>query len=93
MKKTVFLSTLLVFIVIAVWVTSTVNAENVPRITKEQLKGMYDNSDLLILDVRSGRDWKASEFKIQAAERAAPSEFKSWAKKYPKDISIVLYCA
>jgi len=93
MKKIAYSTTILTLIVIGVFFATTLNAENVPRITKEQLKGMFDNSDLIILDARAGRDWKASEFKIQGAERAAPSDFNSWAKKYPKDKSIVLYCA
>jgi rhodanese-related sulfurtransferase len=69
------------------------NAENIARISKEQLIGLFDKSDLVILDVRTKRDWKASKYKIKGAERAAPGYFNSWISRYPKDKTIVLYCA
>ena len=93
MKKIAYFTIILTLIVIGVFFTATLNAGNVPRITKKQLKGMFGDSDLIILDARAGKDWKASEFKIQGAERAEPRDFNSWATKYPKDKSVVLYCA
>jgi predicted sulfurtransferase len=68
-------------------------AAEVPRMTKEELKPKLDNPDVVIVDVRVGKDWKGSEFKIKGAVRENPSEFSSWAEKYPKDKTIVLYCA
>lgn len=49
--------------------------------------------DLVILDVRSGRDWSASEVKITGAVRANGDDFDNWANSYPKEKTIVLYCA
>ena len=68
-------------------------AAGVPRMTKEELKTNLDDPDVVIVDVRVGKDWKGSEFKIKRAVRENPSEFSSWAEKYPKDKTIVLYCA
>lgn len=68
-------------------------SEAVPRITKEELKVLIDYTDVTILDVRTGRDWKSSEFKIKGAVREDPAAFKSWANKYSKDGTIILYCA
>lgn len=68
-------------------------AEDVPRITKEELKVLIKYTDIIILDVRTGTDWKASEFKIEGAIREDPKDFKSWADKYTKDKTIILYCA
>ena len=68
-------------------------AANVPRITKEQLKSMLDNPELIIVDVRSRRDWKASEYKIKGAVRVNPREVKSWAGQQSKNKTFVLYCA
>lgn len=68
-------------------------AAEVPRMTKEELKPKLDNPDVVIVDVRVGKDWKGSEFKIKGAVRGNPAEFSSWAEKYPKDKTLVLYCA
>ncbi len=68
-------------------------ADEVPRMTKEQLKALLDDPDVVVLDVRRGKNWKESEKKIKGAVRENPKRFKSWAHKYPKDKTLVLYCA
>ena len=68
-------------------------AVDVPTITKEELKGQLGSPDIMILDVRTGKDWKSSEFKIKGAVRANPNDFDKWAETYPKDKKLVLYCA
>jgi rhodanese-related sulfurtransferase len=68
-------------------------ADEVPRMTKEQLKALLNDPDVVILDVRTSRDWKGSEKKIKGAVRENPKRFKSWAHKYPKNKALVLYCA
>jgi hypothetical protein len=69
------------------------DAKDVPIMTKEELKAQLDNSDVMILDVRKGKDWKSSEFKIKGASRANPKELEKWAETYPKGKTFVLYCA
>jgi hypothetical protein len=76
-----------------VMTVSAATAGGVARMTKEELKDIMDQPDTMILDVRAGRDWKSSEFKIKGAHRAGPSDFAQWAEKYPKDKTLVLYCA
>ncbi len=61
--------------------------------TKEELKPMLDDPDLVILDVRKGKDWKSSEFKIKGAQHAKPKAYAEWAGTYPKSNKFVLYCA
>ena len=68
-------------------------AQKVELITKEALQKILSNADTYVLDVRTGRDWKSSEFKIQGAHRTNPSEFDSWSSKFPKSGTLVLYCA
>jgi hypothetical protein len=68
-------------------------AKDVPIMTKEELKAQLDNSDVIILDVRKGKDWKSSEFKIKGASRANPKELDKWVVTYPKGKTLVLYCA
>jgi len=72
---------------------AAIASDDIPRMTKEELKGMLGNPDLVILDVRVRSDWEASEFKIKGAVRELANNFISWANKYPKDKTIVLYCA
>lgn len=59
----------------------------------DELKQQLGSDEIVILDVRAGRDWSTSEFKIQGAMRADSEEFDSWATTYPKDKKLVLYCA
>jgi rhodanese-related sulfurtransferase len=67
--------------------------ENVPKMTKEQLKAQLGNSDYVIIDVRADHDWQDSNTKIKGAVREDRSKLDSWIKKYPQDKTIVLYCA
>jgi rhodanese-related sulfurtransferase len=66
----------------------------VPRITKEEVKSMVGNPNLIILDVRSAQYWKDSEWKIKGAVREdRRGKSSDWVDKYPKDKTLVLYCA
>ena len=79
---------------LAMGVNLTIAAETAPRITQEELKEMLGKPDVIILDVRSASDWKKGEGKILGAIREDPDKAtKSWAEKYSKDKTIVLYCA
>lgn len=71
----------------------TAVAKNVQLITKEELKPIMNDGDVVILDVRRGRDWNSSEFKIQGAVRVDAKKIKKWAGNYSKDQKLVLYCA
>jgi predicted sulfurtransferase len=65
-----------------------------PKMTKEQLQTMLGKPDVIILDVRVDREWKESKSKIQGAIREDPWKgIESWAEKYPKDKTLVLYCS
>ena len=70
----------------------TALAVDVPRMSKEALKEQLDKPELIILDVRTGSDWKASEFKIKGAVRVSSHNVDSWASKFDKDKTLVLYC-
>ncbi len=66
----------------------------VPRITKEDLKSLLGNPDVIIVDVRIEEHWKESNSKIQGAVREDPEkDINTWADKYPKDKTLVFYCA
>ena len=55
------------------------------------VKDVLEKGDVIVLDVRSGKDWKSSEFKLPKAIREDPGKVASWAKKYPKEKTLVLY--
>jgi len=57
------------------------------------LKAMLDDPQLLIIDVRTPKDWNSSDKKIKAAVRQDPNKVAEWGKALPKDKKIVLYCA
>jgi len=61
--------------------------------TKEQLLPLLGKPDVIIIDVRTNYDWDSSKVKIKGAVREEGMKFASWMKKYPKDKTIVLYCA
>ncbi len=66
----------------------------VPRISKEELRGLLGRQDALIIDVRQPEDWNKSQQKIVGAVREDPEkDIRSWATRYPKDKTIVFYCA
>jgi hypothetical protein len=64
---------------------------DIPRITKEELRDKLADPDVVILDVRPEQQWKSSKLKIVGAIHENPAAVESWAGKYPKDKTIVLY--
>lgn len=71
----------------------TVSAEDIPRISVEQLNRSLDNEKLVIVDARSGSDWRGSGLKVKGALRGKAGQEDEWAKDLPKDSEIVIYCA
>lgn len=72
-------------------IISVFAAQDVPRISKEKLKELLGNSDVIILDVRLSQVWQKSEFKIKGAIRRRPTFFDSWANEFPHNKVLVLY--
>ena len=86
---------LLTLTILALFFTgvSSLWAADIGFIDKEELKAKLDSQDLVIVDVRTGRDWSSSEFMIKGATREDPQAVESWAGGYDKGKTIVLYCA
>jgi len=72
--------------------TSSV-AKDVTMITKDELKAMLGNLEVVIIDARYDKHWMASDMKIKGAVREDYNDVKSWADKYNKNRLIVVYCA
>jgi rhodanese-related sulfurtransferase len=92
MGKRLFIVASIIFFMVGI-LTAFAKSAEAPRMPQEELKAMLASPDLIILDVRYGKDWTDSDVKIKGAVREDPKVFKSWANKYPKDKTIVLYCA
>ncbi len=90
-KKSICLAVAAMFLILAP--TSMVFGKKIPLMTKEELKPIMDDADVAIIDVRKGRDWTSSEFKIKGAIHGDPGKIDEWNKQYTKDTKLVLYCA
>ena len=90
MKK---LSLVLTAFFILVTMVNATHASDVARIDKDELKAMLGSPDLVVVDVRTGTDWNSSEFKIKGAVREDPGQATTWMNNYPKEKTLVFYCA
>jgi hypothetical protein len=93
MKTTLLAVMILSLVMVGSGFNAVAAAKEIPRVSIDELKGMLDAKDYVLVDVRAGKDWSSSELKIKGAVREDPKEFDSWAAKYPKDKKIILYCA
>jgi len=64
------------------------------RITAEKLNSLLATPDIVIVivDVRHEVEWDESPTKIPGAVRGEAKSV-AWARQYPKDTFLVLYCA
>jgi rhodanese-related sulfurtransferase len=90
-SKLIFLGVLAsVLIAVSVEAEST---DAVPRMTQQEAKSMLGNPEVIFIDVRTPKDWNVSDSKIKGAVREDPSNISSWADKYPKEKTLLFYCA
>lgn len=69
-------------------------SKDIPMVTMvsiDELRGMLDNPDLTLIDVRYDKDWEGSDMKIRDAVREDYRDIRSWGDKYPKNKLLVLY--
>lgn len=84
---------ILVLFVLLLAVSPAVSGAEVKSIDKDGLKAMLGNSDLVIFDVRAGKDWSSSEFKIKSAVRLTSETSAAAMNTTSKDKTLVFYCA
>jgi len=89
--KTIFVAA--ISVIIGACSLASMNTQEVPLMTTDELKSRLDKTDTVILDVRAGSDWTSSDQKISGAVRSDPQKFSNWSNIYPKNDTIVLYCA
>ncbi len=93
MRRSNFKSLLLASLIVIFTASLAGGAEGITKITKDQLRQELTKPGVIVIDVRIPHDWDSSQWKIQGAQRQLPAEVKEWMGKYPKDKTIVLYCA
>jgi len=91
-KRLLFIAVLFIFLLSGV-VMLFAQSGDVPRMTKEALSAVMGKPDVIIIDVRHGTGWSDSDLKIKGALREDPDAVQSWVNKYPKDKTLVFYCA
>ena len=82
-----------VLLALIVFAYGIARADDSHSMTKEQLLPLLGKADVIVIDVRTKYDWDESKVKIKGAVHEEGMKFGSWMKKYPKDKTIVLYCA
>jgi len=94
MKKTfwvLFFASVLMTATLAL--SQFVQAQDVPRITKDELKKQLCSKNLMLIDVRVTQGWEQSNQKIKCATRMDPDNISAWISTLPKDKEIVFYCS
>jgi len=97
MSKPRFLVLTVIFLgvtfLVAMTIPAGVGAQEAPRIAGEQVKATLGKPGVVIIDVRSQNDWNSSHEKILRAVREDPRQVASWASKFSKKSTLILYCS
>jgi rhodanese-related sulfurtransferase len=93
MRKVLLMMVITMVLALAAFFATPAAAQDVKRMTIEELKGMLGNPGLVIIDARRDGDWKMSKVKIKGAVREDLDNIPSWMNKYSKDKIMVFYCA
>ncbi len=96
MKTRPFLILFVVISVILVALTGYTappsSVEQVPRLTKEQVRDMLGKPDVVIIDIRFIKQYEQSDRKIPGAVFVQPENFDEFVKNHPqKDRTYILY--
>ena len=84
---------IIMFSVLLAHVAINAQITTVPRLSKDQLREMLGDPNVVIIDVRIEGDWKKSDKKIKGAVREDSKKIQERVGKFDKDKTYVLYCA
>ena len=82
-KKSVLVVFVIIFFVAGAFAT-LVRSADAPRMTKDELKAMLGSPDLIIIDVRYGKDWTESDVKIRGRFEKIPKLLTPGQKSIPR---------
>jgi hypothetical protein len=88
-SNTLLLTTVLVGVVGIV--SSSCAGTSYQRIDKTGLNDHLESKNVIIVDVREGRDWQSSKYKIKGAIRLEPNDPKIADVPLPKDKTLIFY--
>jgi rhodanese-related sulfurtransferase len=91
MQKTKSWAMVIVASLMVVFSGACAAGQEAVRLDKETLKSWLSDPQVVIVDVRYGKDWQDSQSKIKGAIRVDPNEVQTWAASLPKEKKIVLY--
>jgi hypothetical protein len=74
------------FLFLFALILSAYGVDNVPRINAEQLKNVIDDPGLVLLDVRTEKDWGKSDRKIVGAVRVDPNDVAPEEMRVPAPV-------
>ena len=72
--------------------TASGTSIEVPRISIERTKEMLADPDVVIIDVRTAKNWWRSPSKIENAVREEPGWPERWRGSYSKNMTLIFYC-
>ncbi len=72
---------------------SEASTQEIDRISPEKVKTMLGREDVMIVDVRTAKDWGKGNSRIKGAVREHPKRVNEWLANHPKDKTIGFYCA
>jgi hypothetical protein len=72
--------------------TKDTTGDAAPRMTAEQLRGMLNDPEVLVIDVRAPSVYLLSGTRIPGAVRENPYSPESWIDRYDPGKTLVLYC-
>ncbi len=94
MRTLTILKTLLLTVLL-IGLLGTVNSSfagtSYQQIDKVALNDFLGSKNVIIIDVREGRDWQSSKFKIKGAVRLDPNNLKVSDFSLPKDKTLIFY--
>jgi hypothetical protein len=83
----------LLIIGILVFAAAACAADDAPRISKEEVRSLLGDRNVIILDARAEGSWRESDRKIKGAVRVDPAHVDTWAGTLPKGKKIIVYCS
>ena len=91
---------LCIIAIVLLWLVSaypdSLNANGtaaVPRISVDDAKNLLGQPDVVIIDVRTNKQWWRSTRKILSAVREDPSKVSQWHEKYSESQILIFYCS
>jgi rhodanese-related sulfurtransferase len=93
MRRGIVLTAIALAVAAAAFFATPATAQEPKRMSTEEVKSMLGNPSVVIIDVRAPEDWKSSTEKIKGAVREDPEKVDTWMSKYPRDKTLIFYCA